>query len=221
MKSINEINEFFTQNGYTMEQAISGYYYCVRIDEDGTTTTVWVDSACEDAYDLESATFMAYDIVCDIVYSVVIRSSEVSNEEQSSIETLYSGMNYSEAQALYDQKASELDKMAEHERCDLELTLYQGEEDDICQDELFIDCATFVGEKTDGKVAMVIKPKYYYTPYQIVEGDGKTERDFMEHERDGIKVQLIDASELTKEAMLSFGFPEWFANEPMCDSDFR
>lgn len=56
MNTIN-VKEFFKNNGFTIEKAIGGYYYCKHGDN-----VVWMDSACEDAYELESAMVIAYDM---------------------------------------------------------------------------------------------------------------------------------------------------------------
>lgn len=52
------ITNWMNENGYSMELSSAGYYYCMRGDE-----LIWMDSACEDAYELESATYMAYDVI--------------------------------------------------------------------------------------------------------------------------------------------------------------
>lgn len=63
MKTYNEIKEWMKANGYSMEEASSGYYYCVHTDEDGNRKTVWMDPAFEDAYDLVNATCVAYSFI--------------------------------------------------------------------------------------------------------------------------------------------------------------
>lgn len=60
MKTYNEMISEMNSNGFQMEQSISGYFYCVHIGNDGVKRTVWMDSACEDAYDIETATDIAY-----------------------------------------------------------------------------------------------------------------------------------------------------------------
>lgn len=60
MKTYNEMISEMNGKGFEMKQSISGYYYCIHNDEDGVERTVWMDSACEDAYDLETATAIAY-----------------------------------------------------------------------------------------------------------------------------------------------------------------
>lgn len=73
-------------------------------------------------------------------------------------------------------------------------------------------------EPTDGKVAMVIKPAKYYTRYQLINGDGKTESWFKEIES-VVKWKLIDKSALDTETLLNFGFPKWFAEEHSIDNE--
>ena len=60
MKTFDEMVSEMSDKGFLMEQSTSGYFYCVHIGNDGVTRTVWTDSACEDAYDLETATAIAY-----------------------------------------------------------------------------------------------------------------------------------------------------------------
>ena len=60
MKTYNETISEMNGKGFEMKQSISGYYYCIHNDEDGVERTVWMDSACEDAYDLETATAIAF-----------------------------------------------------------------------------------------------------------------------------------------------------------------
>ena len=60
MKTFNEMISEMNVNGFQMEQSNSGYFYCIHEDQDGVKRTVWMDSACEDAYDLETATTIAY-----------------------------------------------------------------------------------------------------------------------------------------------------------------
>lgn len=74
---------------------------------------------------------------------------------------------------------------------------------------------------TDGMVAMVIKPKHYNTPYQIISGDGKTEEYFTDGINPEVKIKLIKADELTADVMVNFGFPAWFAADYYIDTDFR
>ena len=62
MKTFNEMISEMNGKGFFMKQAISGYYYCFK-NEDGVLKTVWIDSACEDAYDIETATAIAYQFV--------------------------------------------------------------------------------------------------------------------------------------------------------------
>ena len=59
MKTFSEMTSEMNGRGFFMGQAISGYYYCFE-NKDGVLKTVWMDSACEDAYDLETATTIAY-----------------------------------------------------------------------------------------------------------------------------------------------------------------
>ena len=68
-------------------------------------------------------------------------------------------------------------------------------------------------------VAMVKKPKYCYTPWQIISGDGKTQRYF-EESADDIIVELIKREELTEDAMKKFGFPAWFIQDHDIDGEF-
>lgn len=65
------MKNFLRDHNYTMEQAISGYFYCQHNNEDGTSSVVWMDSACEDAYDLDAATAMAYDIIIEMKMSFI------------------------------------------------------------------------------------------------------------------------------------------------------
>lgn len=60
MKTYDEMISEMNGNGFQMKQSISGYYYCVHEGRDGVERTVWMDSACEDAYDLLTATAIAY-----------------------------------------------------------------------------------------------------------------------------------------------------------------
>ena len=64
MKNYNTMISEMNNKGFQMEQSISGYYYCIHKGDDGIERTVWMDSACEDAYDLETATTIAYPM-CD------------------------------------------------------------------------------------------------------------------------------------------------------------
>lgn len=64
MKTYNEIKNWMSENGYEMVQSLNGVTWCcVKNFQDGTTKTVWDDSACEEAYDEEAATFVAYDVI--------------------------------------------------------------------------------------------------------------------------------------------------------------
>ena len=55
MKTFDEMISEMVNKEFYMKPSTSGYYYCVHIGNDGVTRTVWMDSACEDAYDLETA----------------------------------------------------------------------------------------------------------------------------------------------------------------------
>ena len=59
MKTFDEMTSEMSGKGFLMKQSISSYY-CIHEDKDGAKRTVWIDSACEDAYDLETATAIAY-----------------------------------------------------------------------------------------------------------------------------------------------------------------
>lgn len=60
MAKMTEIQKTMSENNFVMKQSISGYYYCQHINRDKTTSIVWDDAACKDAYDLETATAIAY-----------------------------------------------------------------------------------------------------------------------------------------------------------------
>mgnify|MGYP003594453608 CR=1 FL=1 len=65
MKTLQEIQKTIKDNNFVMEQAISGYYYCQHINRDGSATTVWSDSACEDAYGFDNAVATAWSFCED------------------------------------------------------------------------------------------------------------------------------------------------------------
>ena len=60
MKTFDEMISEMVNKEFYMKPSASGYYYCVHIGNDGVTRTVWMDSACEDAYNIETATAIAY-----------------------------------------------------------------------------------------------------------------------------------------------------------------
>lgn len=60
MKTFDEMISEMVDKGFLMKQTSRGYFYCVHEGRDGVERTVWMDSACEDAYDLETATAIAY-----------------------------------------------------------------------------------------------------------------------------------------------------------------
>lgn len=150
------------------------------------------------------------------IYTVTLDAKEVRCETFDISHTIISTENLEEAEKAYNDQKAVLHQKAEDNRLDYSLTLWKGDEDDPCYDAIKEDCVDFHGEKTDGKVAMVIKPKSYYTPYQVVSGEGHNERYFADIE-DGIRVELIEKSELTAEALKKFGFPQWFVDDYSID----
>lgn len=92
MTTLKEMKSFLCEHGYTMEQAIDGYYYCQRHNEDGTTTTIWMDSACEDAYVLDSAIAVAYDFAKEDeekIHTYTFIGQVEASETRIEIETSY------------------------------------------------------------------------------------------------------------------------------------
>lgn len=65
MKTINEIQKAMSENNFFVELHIGGHYYCYHLNRDKTTSTVWSDSACEDADDLDNAIATAWPICED------------------------------------------------------------------------------------------------------------------------------------------------------------
>lgn len=151
-------------------------------------------------------------------YTVTRNAKEVRYESYDMSHTIISTESREEAEKAFNEQKAKLQQMAEENRLDYELTLWEGDEDDPCYDALEEAYADYQGENTDSKVAMVIKPKHYYTPYQVVSGEGHNERYFADIE-DGIRVELIEKSELTAEALKKFGFPQWFVEDYSIDAD--
>ena len=60
MKTYNEILKAMSDNNFFVEKSIAGHYYCYHLNRDKTTSVVWSDSACEDAYDLDNAVATAW-----------------------------------------------------------------------------------------------------------------------------------------------------------------
>ena len=60
MKTYNEILKAMSDNNFIVEKSIAGHYYCYHLNRDKTTSTVWSDSACEDAYDFDNAIATAW-----------------------------------------------------------------------------------------------------------------------------------------------------------------
>lgn len=66
MRTINEIKNWMNEKGYSMEQNLNGETWkCVKNCQDGTTRTVWDDTACEDAADEETAMVIAYQSILE------------------------------------------------------------------------------------------------------------------------------------------------------------
>lgn len=57
--------EWLEDNGYEMVKSIGDepYWRCVKHNDDETTSLVWDDPGSEDAYDLDMAACVAYDII--------------------------------------------------------------------------------------------------------------------------------------------------------------
>lgn len=152
-------------------------------------------------------------------YSVILDAKEVRYESYDMHYTIISTENREEAERAYMEQKEQLQQKAEKNVLDYELTLWEGDEDDPCYDALEETHAEYQGKSTDGKMAMVIKPKHHYTPYQIVSGEGHDERYFADVP-DGVRVELIEKSELTTEALERFGFPQSFIEGYSIDADF-
>lgn len=153
-----------------------------------------------------------------MIYTIGLNSKNVNEENYNNFEELATFSDRGEAEREYKERLATLQQQAEADGCDLELVMYAGEEGDEISDFLSHDYAEYKGQPTDGKIALVLKPYEYATRYQIVSGDGKTERYFEELE-EGVKWELIDRNEITAEKLIKFGFPEWFANEYAIDPE--
>lgn len=152
------------------------------------------------------------------IYTIGLNSKNINEEDFNFFEVLATFANKSEAESAYKERLGTLQQQAEKDLCDLELVLYEGEEGDELKNFLDHDYADFIGLPTDGKVALVIKPSQYTTRYQVVSGDGKTERYFSEI-GEQTKCEIIDRDSLNAQRLISFGFPEWFANDYAIDSE--
>lgn len=58
MISTENIKDFFRSNNYHMVRSVTEFYFLMK-----GRKVVWMDAACEDAYDLESAMHVAYSII--------------------------------------------------------------------------------------------------------------------------------------------------------------
>lgn len=65
MKTLDEIQKAMSDNNFFVEKSIAGHYYCYHLNRDKTTSTVWSDSACEDAYDFDNAVATAWSFCED------------------------------------------------------------------------------------------------------------------------------------------------------------
>lgn len=61
-KTQSEMLEEIKAKGVTIEQA-GDYWKAVRYNEDGQYDVVWQDSACDEAYDYESAVLFVYSML--------------------------------------------------------------------------------------------------------------------------------------------------------------
>lgn len=80
-KNIFEIKQWLTENHYTMVQGMDEDWRCEHDNGDLTTTTVWEDPACEDAYDEDSATVMAYNHIQDMEVSFIFIWCDADDNE--------------------------------------------------------------------------------------------------------------------------------------------
>lgn len=155
------------------------------------------------------------------LYTISVTSKECNRESYECEREISTYEAESDSRVAFEKKKSEYKALAERDHEDINITLWRHDsEDDYYSgddiDDWFYD---FVGEPTDGMVAMVKKPKYCYTPWQIISGDGKTQRYF-EESADDIIVELIKREELTEDAMKKFGFPAWFIQDHDIDDEF-
>lgn len=153
-----------------------------------------------------------------IRYTVQLNAKEVRYDSYDMSHTIISTENRQEAEKAYSEQEEKLQQKAEKNRLDYELLLCEGDADDPFQDVIEEAYADYHGESTDSKVAMVIKPKYYYTPYQVVSGEGHDERYFASV-GDGIRVELVEKTELTAATLKKFGFPQCFIESYSIDAD--
>lgn len=156
-------------------------------------------------------------------YTIVLGIKECTTEYIDNYKELATFENESEARKAFDSKKSECIQYAEDHHNDINLSLWESDE----EDETYFDGSTledwsysFNGKPTDGMVALIAKPSRYYPPrYMIINGDGKTQRYFEEIPQD-IKVEVIRKEKLNRENMKEFGFPEYFINAPEISNEF-
>ena len=77
-------NNIITENGYTVEQTISGYFRLMRGE-----TIIFDDSACEDCYDEDSATAMFADYLVNEAHGVFTLdglADYINNHDNSPLE---------------------------------------------------------------------------------------------------------------------------------------
>ena len=155
------------------------------------------------------------------LYTISVTSKECNRESYECEREITTYETESDSRVAFEKKKSEYKALAERDHEDINITLWRHDSEDDYYDGDVIDdwFYDFVGEPTDGMVAMVKKPKYCYTPWQIISGDGKTQRYFGEA-ADDITVELIKREELTEDAMKKFGFPAWFIQDHDIDDEF-
>lgn len=155
------------------------------------------------------------------LYTVVVGVKDCRYDDYDLTREIEAFSSEELARDFFEKQKRRYTAIAENEHIDVNITMWKHEvgndafEGDIL-DDWFYD---FVGEPTDDMVAMVKKPKYYHTCWQIVSGDGHTQR-FFDDVPDDITVKLIPRKDLTKKVMKEFGFPDWFIKSYDIDDEF-